>query len=301
MLTFSHLYTGYGRRIVGRDLTATLPVGQLTALFGANGSGKSTLLRTLAGLQPLPRRGASARVDSPAADGATPCLSCNGLDLLSATPRERARLLSVVLTGRAPAEALTVREVVETGRLPYARTLRRATPADREAVQRALSLTALSPLVGRALTTLSDGERQRVFIAKALAQDAPCILLDEPTAFLDFPSKVRLLRLLTGLAHDEGRAVLLSTHDLELTLPFADRLWLLTPDGLTEGTPGALRHDGTLSRFFARQGLRFDSVTGRFDYFQADESHSPSPSDAQASSDCPDSLHSFTPSPLLRS
>lgn len=276
MLTFSHLYTGYGRRIVGRDLTGTLPAGQLTALFGANGSGKSTLLRTLAGLQPIPRCSGEGHADSEATAVAVPCLTCNGRDLLSATSRERARLLSVVLTGRAPVEALTVREVVETGRLPYARTLRRDSPADREAVRRALSLTALDPLAGRAVTTLSDGERQRVFIAKALAQDAPCILLDEPTAFLDFPSKVRLLRLLAALAHDEGRAVLLSTHDVELTLPFADRLWLLTSDGLTEGTPDTLRQDGTLSRFFARQGLRFDSAAGRFDYFPAEEPNGPS-------------------------
>lgn len=276
MLTFSHLYTGYGRHIVGRNLTGTLPAGQLTALFGANGSGKSTLLRTLASLQPIPRCSGAGHADTPATDVAVPCLNFDGRDLLTATPRERARLLSVVLTGRAPAGALTVREVVETGRLPYARTLRRDTAADHAAVRRALSLTALDPLAGRAVTTLSDGERQRVFIAKALAQDAPCILLDEPTAFLDFPSKVRLLRLLAALAHDEGRAVLLSTHDVELTLPFADRLWLLTPDGLTEGTPDALRHDGTLSRFFAGQGLRFDGTTGRFDYFPANESQNPS-------------------------
>ncbi len=251
MLRFSHLSTGYGRIPVGCDLAGTLPGGQLTALFGANGSGKSTLLRTLSGLQP-PLRPAQ--------------LTCGGCDLLTVSPRVRARWLSVVLTGRQPTGPLTVHEVVETGRLPYVRTLRPATAADREAVARALRLTGLEALSRRDVMTLSDGERQRVFIAKALAQAAPVILLDEPTAFLDFPSKVRLLRLLVSLAHDEGRAVLLSTHDVELTLPFADRLWLLTTEGLTEGTPAVLRSDGTLTRFFARQGLRFDGASGRFDY-----------------------------------
>ena len=114
------------------------------------------------------------------------------------------------------------------------------------------------------MNSLSDGERQRVMIAKALAQQTPVILLDEPTAFLDFPSKVALLRLLSSLAKEHGKTILLSTHDLELTFQIAGLLWLLSPDGLVEGTPRELADSGMLEQFFHTEGLVFDRELLRF-------------------------------------
>lgn len=180
------------------------------------------------------------------------------------TPSRLAQMVSVVLTQRQQADALTVREVVEMGRIPYASYWHRNTDEDRRLVDRALMLTSTQSLQHRMVDTLSDGERQRVFIAKSLAQDTPVILLDEPTAFLDFPSKVRMLRLLGRLAHEEGKAILLSTHDVELALHMADRLWLLHTDGITAGSPQALADGGLISRFFESEDIVFDIPTLRF-------------------------------------
>lgn len=224
-LRIDNLTTGYGRgrnrHTVGRNLSGSLQRGTLTLLLGANGSGKSTLLRTIAGLQPP--LGGSVR--------------WGGHDAARLTPGELARTLSIVLTTRPEAPLLTAAEVVELGRIPYSRTLRRATPADRAAVARALTLTQTESLARRTLGTLSDGERQRVFLAKALAQQTPAILLDEPTAFLDHPGKRHILNLLRRIAHEESKLVVVSTHDVELALHAADGAWLLRPDGLRFLTP----------------------------------------------------------------
>lgn len=250
MLEFQSLHTGYGQKVVGRSLCGTLRRGTLTALLGSNGAGKSTLLRTLAGLQPA----LSGQV------------RWSEREIKEYAPRELARMLSVVLTFRPEAEALTAEEVVEMGRIPYGNAWGGRNEADAEQVNRALALTETEAFRHRPISTLSDGERQRIFIAKALAQDTPAILLDEPTAFLDFPSKVSLLRLLVRLSHEEGKTILFSTHDVELALQFADQLWLLNPDAVVAGTPNALAANGTLKSFFAKDDLQFDAETMRFTY-----------------------------------
>lgn len=180
MLTLHALTTGYRHTIISQHLNATLPQGTLTALLGTNGAGKSTLLRTLARFQP-PLAGS---------------ISWQGTDTAQLSARQLARTMSVVLTFKPEAEALTAAEVVEMGRIPYTTMLSGTTEADRQAVEQAMQLTHTTPFAHRPISTLSDGERQRVFIAKALAQNTPVILLDEPTAFLDFPAKIATMRLL---------------------------------------------------------------------------------------------------------
>lgn len=245
-LALSSLTTGYRRGHhdypVSRDLTATLCRGSLTALVGTNGCGKSTLLRTVAGLLP-PLSGH---------------VSLQGTDLAGLSPRRLARQVSIVLTQRPDMPWLTAREVVEAGRYPYTGRTARLAAADKDAVEHALQLTGAAAYAHRPLTALSDGERQRVMIAKALAQETPVILLDEPTAFLDFPGKADVLCLLINLAHTAEKTVLLSTHDLELTLHVADALWLLSPLGLRCGSPRSLAADGSLERSFGHAGLNFD-------------------------------------------
>lgn len=253
VLFLDRLSTGYPARRshrapVARGLTASLQQATLTALLGVNGAGKSTLLRTLAGfLSPV--------------EGA---VLWEGRPLDSFAPRELARRVAVVLTDRIGAGGLSVRQVVESGRMPYTSFDGRLTQADRDAVERAMRLTGADRLTDRTIDRLSDGERQRVMIAKALAQDTPVILLDEPAAFLDFPGRVAVLRLLRRLVSEEGKTVLFSTHDLELTLSVADRLWLLAPDGITEGTSRALADEGVLSCFFESADVRFDRDALRF-------------------------------------
>lgn len=239
-LAFHALTTGYchGSRqsIVGRGLEGSLPRGTLTALLGANGAGKSTLLRTLAGLQP------------PLAGD----IFWEGNSLASLTPEERAKRLSIVLTVRPETGNLTVREVVALGRLPHRQGLwgSRNAAADAEAVERAMRLTTTSAWSERPVSRLSDGERQRVFIAKALAQETPLILLDEPTAFLDYPSRVQFFNLLKRLTNEMGKTVLLSSHDVELAAAHADRILLLSKESLCLAPTEAKERNHAIRDFF---------------------------------------------------
>lgn len=248
-LSLLHLTTGYGRHAVGTDLCATLHRGEMVCLLGPNGAGKSTLLRTLCGFQP-PLAGR---------------IEIDGRDAATLTRTERARRIGVVLTERVDAAGLTGRDIVDLGRTPHTGFLGGLKAADHEAVRRAIALTGIESLAERPVAQMSDGERQRVMITKALATETPVILLDEPTAYLDFPTSAATLLLLRRLAHDEGRAILLSTHELDLALQLADRLWLLSPDGLTEGTPRALAQSGQLAALFATPHLTFNPETLRFE------------------------------------
>lgn len=239
-LAFHALTTGYchGSRqsIVGRGLEGSLPRGTLTALLGTNGAGKSTLLRTLAGLQP------------PLAGD----IFWEGNSLASLTPEERAKRLSIVLTVRPETGNLTVREVVALGRLPHRQGLwgSRNAAADAEAVESAMQLTTTSAWSERPVSRLSDGERQRVFIAKALAQETPLILLDEPTAFLDYPSRVQFFNLLKRLTNEMGKTVLLSSHDVELAAAHADRILLLSKESLCLAPTEAKERNHAIRDFF---------------------------------------------------
>lgn len=239
-LAFHALTTGYchGSRqsIVGRGLEGSLPRGTLTVLLGTNGAGKSTLLRTLAGLQP------------PLAGD----IFWEGNSLASLTPEERAKRLSIVLTVRPETGNLTVREVVALGRLPHRQGLwgSRNAAADAEAVESAMRLTTTSAWSERPVSRLSDGERQRVFIAKALAQETPLILLDEPTAFLDYPSRVQFFNLLKRLTNEMGKTVLLSSHDVELAAAHADRILLLSKESLCLAPTEAQERNHAIRDFF---------------------------------------------------
>lgn len=238
-LRIEALTTGYqrGRRthVVTQGLNASLPQGSFTALIGTNGSGKSTLLRTLAALQPP-------------IDGR---IEWMGNDVNLYSPRERARCLSVVLTDRIDGAGLSVREVVEMGRMPYTGFHGRLNEADHNIVCQAMEDTAVGHLARRSIHSLSDGERQRVMVAKALAQQTPIILLDEPSAFLDYPGKLALLQLLQQLSEKQGKTILLSTHDLDQALRMVSHLWLLNGNQLHEGSPQEFAENGMLEKIFA--------------------------------------------------
>lgn len=217
----------------------------LTCVIGRNGAGKSTLLRTIARLQqPL-----GGHVD------------IGGRDAASYSRRELARLLSIVLTARPDTDNLTVGELVALGRAPYTGFWGRLSAADRDAAERAMHMTGILALRDRRVCSLSDGECQKAMIAKSLAQDTPVILLDEPTAFLDYPAKVELMTLLRRLAHDDGKTILLSTHDLETALQTTDRMWLLDGTAVVEGTPLQLAHSGAIARYIGRDDVALDTST----------------------------------------
>ena len=168
------------------------------------------------------------------------------------------KLIGVVLTERPDVQNMTVRDMVGMGRSPYTGFWGRLTAEDNQYVTEAMLLAGISTLEKRMFNTLSDGERQKVMIAKVLAQQTPVILLDEPTAFLDFPSKVEMMRLLRRLAHEMRKVIFLSTHDVEMALQLSDRLWIMYPGQVVIGSPAELSRNGELTRFIQADGICFD-------------------------------------------
>lgn len=245
MLLCNHLTIGYGAKVIQRDLTFSLRSGEMVCMLGRNGCGKSTLLRTLAGLQP-------------ALDGTFQL--GNGSD--------QSREIALVLSSDEAIERTTVHDVVAMGRYPYTSLLGKLTPDDEQVIEEALAAVGLiyptaQPTTGDAPTMLravncptaefppafynsdfmahSDGEKQRILIAKALAQQTPIILLDEPTAHLDLPNRIRVLQLLRSLAHNEGKTILISTHELDLAVRLSDRILLMSPqESIQLATPQEL-------------------------------------------------------------
>ena len=249
------------------QLNATLHAGQLTCLVGANGIGKSTLLRTLAAFQP-PISGQMCYYSD---EQAAP------INLATLSQARLARLVSVVLTAKPSVENLSVEQIVALGRSPYTNIWGTLHADDRRMVAWAMDVVGITSLRHRLVQTLSDGERQKMMIAKALAQDTPVILLDEPTAFLDYRSKVEVLGLLARLAHETNKMVLLSTHDLEQAVHAADALWVVAKQQLGDGTQPCSRLDSSDCSDCSDQSDQSDKSDKSV---QSDQSDQPSGLDA---------------------
>ncbi len=219
-LIIENLTIGYRHKVIAGPLTGQLDGDRLVCVIGRNGLGKSTFLRTLAGLQP-PLSG-----DIKWQDGDS-VVSCRQL-----SKEELARTFSVVLTEQPDAVSLTVHDVVAMGRMPYTGFFGTLGAEDEKMVEQALSLTGMSAFAHRDISTLSDGERQKIMIARAIAQHTPVMLLDEPTAFLDYESKKAAMSMLRSVAADMGKLVLVSTHDLDIALRYADNFMTIAPDGI---------------------------------------------------------------------
>lgn len=254
LLQASRLSIGYKKgskeeKVLAGPLDLEIHAGQLICLLGPNGAGKSTLIRTLAGLQP-------------ALAGA---VETGGKNITRLQPKERAKRLSMVLTGRVEASNLNVYAVIALGRFPYTNWLGTMQPEDRDIVEWAMQLTDTTSFANRKLSELSDGESQKVMLARALVQDTPVIILDEPTAHLDLPNRITLMRLLHQLTKTTGKGILLSTHDLDLALQSADQVWLLPSDGvLTKGAPEDIVLNGAFEAAFHKEGFAFDKTSGTF-------------------------------------
>ncbi|MBR5395896.1 MAG: ABC transporter ATP-binding protein [Bacteroidaceae bacterium] len=242
MIELLHLTVGYGEKAVLSDINQSLREGQMVCLLGANGVGKSTILRTLAGfLSPL-----SGKV------------LLEGRDLLSFSLSERSKAVSVVLTERVEVPYMKVADLVGMGRSPYTGFFGTLSKEDRTIVGEAIELVGISHLTQRTIDTLSDGERQKTLLAKALAQQTPVILLDEPTVFLDFHAKVSTLRLMLKLAHETNKIIFLSTHDVEMAIQLSDALWIVQDGKIQAGTTASLTESGTLQSFLQAEGITFD-------------------------------------------
>ena len=248
-LTTRNLEVGYRRgTYVNRlftELNLSLNAGEMICFMGPNGAGKSSLLRTLAGLQ-IPLSGSIE------------------LHHVSAS-RQREHQIAVVLTDSIRSTNLTVREVVTFGRYPYLGWNIRLTPEDKRIVETAIEQIHLQPLLERKLYELSDGQLQMVMIARALAQDTPVILLDEPTAHLDLNNRVEIMNLLRLLSRTTGKAILLATHELDLALQTADLIWLTGKDrNILRGLPEDLVLNESFDEIFKFKG--FDLKTGKMSH-----------------------------------
>jgi len=243
MIELQHLTVGYGDRAVLSDINLTLKAGQMVCLLGSNGVGKSTLLRTLVGFIP-PLSGK---------------VLLQGRDLLSLSLSERSRSVSVVLTERVEVPYMKVADLVGMGRSPYTGFFGTLSEEDRAIIDEAIEMVGIASLAERTIDTLSDGERQKAMLAKALAQQTPVILLDEPTAFLDFHAKASTLRLMLRLAHETNKTIFLSTHDVEMAIQLSDALWIIQDDMIHAGTTTSLTEDGTLQHFLQAEGIIYDT------------------------------------------
>ncbi len=253
VLSTQKLSIGYFKKghetLVQSDLNLNLRAGELVCMIGPNGSGKSTLLRTLAGLQ-KPLKGKTL---------------IDNTDLSKLTQQEKALKFALVLTDKVEIENATVRDIVSFGRHPHSDWWGNFNDEETALILNSINVVHLGHKMNCFLNELSDGERQRVMIAKALAQDTPIILLDEPTAHLDLPNRVEIMLLLHKLAHNTRKAILLSTHELDMALQAADRIWLLTEkNGVECGVPEDLVFNGSFNRAFQSNSFVFNSANGNF-------------------------------------
>jgi iron complex transport system ATP-binding protein len=247
-LAIGYAPRGREREIVHDAIHLQLHAGKLTSLLGLNGAGKSTLLRTLCGFQPA--LGGDIRI--------------KGRRLPDYSHGELSRIIGVVLTEKTNAGGITAAELVSLGRHPYTGFFGRLKAADKRIVAESLDAVGMTGKSAAFVSELSDGERQKIMIAKALAQQCPIIVLDEPTAFLDVTSRIETMSLLHRLATEQGKAILLSTHDLDLAIQMSDCLWLQEKGRpMMCGVPEDLILSHSFETFFDKKGITFDSSTGK--------------------------------------
>lgn len=254
ILTTSQLSIGYSSKketvTIGENLSLNLQAGKLIALIGANGIGKSTLLRTITGIQ-KPLKGT---------------VLLNNSNIANYKPSELAQNLSMVLTEKLPPSNLTVFELVALGRQPYTNWIGSLSDDDIQIVQEAMAQTQIEHLSQKKHYEISDGQLQKVLIARALAQDTPLIVLDEPTTHLDLLHKVSLLKLLKKLTHETGKCILFSTHDIDMAIQLSDEMIIMTPEIVVQDEPCNLISRGIFDIIFKDENLFFDREKGKFTF-----------------------------------
>lgn len=237
MITLRSITLAYGDRTLVENGSAEFAAGELTALVGRNGAGKSTLLRAVTAIEP-PKSGE---------------VLLDGTNAAAMPPEAIARTISFVGTEKVRIANLRCEDIVAIGRAPYTNWIGRMQAADRRIVADALQAVGMEVFAERSIDTLSDGECQRIMIARALAQQTPTIVLDEPSAFLDIPTRFEICRLLQRLAHEEGKCILFSTHDLDASMPVCDSVAVISDRTITKLPTAEIRRQGIIERLFVNR------------------------------------------------
>ena len=252
ILSTSNLSIGYKSKkeivTIAENLNLNLASGKLISLIGANGIGKSTLLRTITGIQP-PLSGT---------------VFLNDENINTYKPLDLAQNLSLVLTEKLPPSNLSVFELVALGRQPYTNWIGTLSQTDIQKVQEAMQLTQIEHLATKRHFEISDGQLQKVLIARALAQDTPLIILDEPTTHLDLLHKVSLFKLLKKLTQETQKCILFSTHDIDLAIQLSDEMVIMTPEIVVQDEPCNLISKGSFATLFKDEHIVFNAEKGKF-------------------------------------
>ena len=236
------------KNIIASNIDLSLENAKLIALIGANGIGKSTLLRTITGIQ----------------NPISGTVLLNGKNIHGLDSLTLAQKLSVVLTEKLPPSNLTVWELIALGRQPYTNWIGTLTDKDIAKINEAIELTQISHLISKKHYEISDGQLQIVLIARALAQDTPLIILDEPTTHLDLLHKVVLFKLLKKLTQETGKCILFSTHDIDMAIQLSDEIIIMTPENVIQDQPCNLILKGSFNTLFQDEHIVFDSEKGKF-------------------------------------
>lgn len=247
LIKTQNLSIGYGSKVLFSNLNIAFTKGELVAVIGKNGIGKSTFLRTLAGLQTQ----LSGEI------------YFHDKNIQTLSHQEKAQTISVVLTEKLPPSNLTVYELVALGRYPYVHWLGKLSALDKQKIDEAIQLTEIQDLITKNHEEISDGQLQKVLIARALAQDTPLIILDEPTTHLDFQNKINILQLLKKLTLEHQKTIIFSTHDLDFALQIADELLVLTPQTYLKNTPEKLLETPIFNTIFDNS-VHFDTDKKQF-------------------------------------
>ena len=235
--------------VLQKNINVSLQEGEFVCLLGPNGAGKSTLLRTLSGFHPV----------------LSGHISYFGKNLHHLTIKERSRQVALVLTDRIDDSWLTVWDIVSMGRFPYNGFTGKLTTHDINLINNILNEMNLIPFKNKVFRVLSDGEKQKVLLARALTQETPFLFLDEPVAFVDSPGKIEIMEQLQDIAHRQNKGIIMTTHDIEIALDYADTIWLMNQNKpLISGIPELLVLNGDVNNYFDRNNVKFNKQAGRF-------------------------------------
>lgn len=254
---------GKSSKIIFEKINASAHAGELIALIGSNGRGKSTLLKTLVGIQPLFTKAKDSSTADKRNSGRQ--ILYKGKAVSEYTHKELSQMISFVASHTERANHLSVKDMLSINCYYKTNWLGTITENDNNRISQALEMVGLAGFEERNSYGLSDGEYQRATIAAAIVQDSSIIILDEPTAFLDIANRFTITKLLQEIAHQTGKLIIFSTHDLQLAIDMCDKIWLMTSEGFFNDTPASLMESGAFEKLFTNKNMRFNKETRSFE------------------------------------